>query len=159
MKRLLIYLVLVVQVAGLISLYAYHAATRELPGYLLQTRPVDPRDLLRGDYVILSYDISSLPKEWKPEDFPNGRAYVTLKPADKFWTIASVSPEWPKTGQPVLAAQLNGRTLLYDIEKYFVPEGMGNPPLPITVEIVIREGGRAQIRQLFAKGEPWPEKK
>jgi len=27
----------------------------------LQIRPVDPRDLLRGDYVILSYEISQLP--------------------------------------------------------------------------------------------------
>jgi uncharacterized membrane-anchored protein len=27
----------------------------------LQTRPVDPRDLLRGDYVVLRYDISQLP--------------------------------------------------------------------------------------------------
>ena len=27
----------------------------------LQSRPVDPRDLLRGDYVVLGYDISQLP--------------------------------------------------------------------------------------------------
>jgi len=27
----------------------------------LATRPVDPRDFLRGDYVVLSYDISSMP--------------------------------------------------------------------------------------------------
>jgi GDYXXLXY protein len=27
----------------------------------LQTRPLDPRDFLRGDYVVLDYDISSLP--------------------------------------------------------------------------------------------------
>src|SRR5262249_28429645 len=26
----------------------------------LQTRPVDPRDFLRGDYVVLTYDISSV---------------------------------------------------------------------------------------------------
>ena len=28
---------------------------------LLESGPVDPRDLLRGDYVILSYKISVLP--------------------------------------------------------------------------------------------------
>ena len=28
---------------------------------LLKTAPVDPRDLLRGDYVALSYDISRVP--------------------------------------------------------------------------------------------------
>jgi len=28
---------------------------------LLETRPVDPRDLLRDDYVILNYKISNIP--------------------------------------------------------------------------------------------------
>jgi uncharacterized membrane-anchored protein len=28
---------------------------------LLKTAPVDPRDFLRGDYVVLNYDISSVP--------------------------------------------------------------------------------------------------
>ena len=27
----------------------------------LQTRPVDPRDFLRGDYVVLNYEISNVP--------------------------------------------------------------------------------------------------
>ena len=27
----------------------------------LQTRPVDPRDFLRGDYVVLNYEITNLP--------------------------------------------------------------------------------------------------
>lgn len=156
MKRILLYFVLAVQVVGLISLYASHSVGRELIGYRLKTRPVDPRDLLRGDYVILSYDISALPKEWDPEDFPNGRAYVTLEPDGEFWKIASVSTERSGANQPILAATVRGHTLIYDIEKYFVPEGRGNPPLPITVEIVVRDGGKAQIRQLFAEGKPWP---
>lgn len=158
MKRILLYLLLAVQVIGLISLYAYHSSNRALPGYLLKTRPVDPRDLLRGDYVILRYDISTLPKEWSPEDFPNGRAYVTLEPDGEFWKIGAVSPEWTDGNQPTLRATVKGRTLVYDIEKYFVPEGQGNPPLPITVEIVIRDGRQAQIRQLFAQDKPWPVK-
>ncbi|RUY82729.1 GDYXXLXY domain-containing protein, partial [Mesorhizobium sp. M7A.F.Ca.CA.001.10.2.1] len=28
---------------------------------LLKIEPVDPRDLLRGDYIILGYDISRIP--------------------------------------------------------------------------------------------------
>lgn len=159
MKRILLYLILAVQVIGLISLYASHFATRELTGYLLKTRPVDPRDLLRGDYVILSYDISSLPEESEPEDFPSGHAYVTLEPDGEFWKIAAISTERSGANRPVLAATVKGRTLIYGIEKYFVPEGKGNPPLPVTVEIVIRDGGKAQIRQLFANGNPWPDMK
>lgn len=34
---------------------------REGTEVILQTQPVDPRDLLRGDYVVLRYDISQLP--------------------------------------------------------------------------------------------------
>src|SRR4051794_36188355 len=34
---------------------------REGAEVTLQTEPVDPRDLLRGDYVVLRYDISQLP--------------------------------------------------------------------------------------------------
>src|SRR2546430_1537864 len=34
---------------------------REGTEVTLQTRPVDPRDLLRGDYVVLGYDMSQLP--------------------------------------------------------------------------------------------------
>lgn len=156
MKRLLLYIVLALQVAGLIGLYAYHSPNRFSRGYLLQTRPVDPRDLLRGDYVILSYDIGTLPEGLGPGDFPDDRAYVQLSEKDGFWKIESVSSQKPDGDAPWLAAEVRGRTLVYGIEKYFVPEGQGNPPLPITVEIVIRPGGQAQIRQFFAKGEPWP---
>jgi uncharacterized membrane-anchored protein len=46
--------------------------------------------------------------------------------------------------------------ILYDLEKYFVPEGMGNPPRPITVEVAIAPDGRGRIKTLFADGEPWP---
>ncbi|MDR2174772.1 MAG: GDYXXLXY domain-containing protein [Synergistaceae bacterium] len=34
---------------------------------LLRTRPVDPRDFLRGDYVTLDYDISDVPEDLLPE--------------------------------------------------------------------------------------------
>src|SRR5215813_12961082 len=34
---------------------------REGTEVTLQTRAIDPRDLLRGDYVVLGYDISQLP--------------------------------------------------------------------------------------------------
>ena len=47
---------------------------------LLKTAPVDPRDLLRGDYVILSYDISSVP----------GESLVGPRPALSGWQVLSV---------------------------------------------------------------------
>jgi uncharacterized membrane-anchored protein len=44
----------------------------------------------------------------------------------------------------------------YGIGKYFVPEGKGNPPGKITVEIVIRKNGVPQIAQLYSDDQPWP---
>lgn len=156
MKRLFLYLLLTVQAAGLAALYAYHAAADRLPGYLLETHPVDPRDLLRGDFVILGYDIGELPVEYDPAQFPGGQAFVTLEPVGEFWKIQNVTPTRPATDSPVLRARLQHRRLIYGIEKYFVPEGQGNPPLPLTVEIVIHSDDQAQIRQLYAEGLPWP---
>ena len=40
---------------------------------LLKTAPVDPRDLLRGDYVVLSYDISNVPTSTLREQ-PHGQS-------------------------------------------------------------------------------------
>lgn len=156
MKRLFLYLLLAVQAAGLVALYAYHAAADRLPGYLLETRPVDPRDLIRGDFVILGYDIGELPAQYDLRQFPDERVFVTLAPEGKFWKIETVTSTRPTTAAPVLQARLSHRRLTYGIEKYFVPEGHGNPPLPLTVEIVIRADGQAQIRQLYAEGLPWP---
>ena len=50
----------------------------------LQTRPVDPRDFLRGDYVVLSYDISTVPTgELKGKLPQNRQSYVFVKLAPK----------------------------------------------------------------------------
>ena len=63
---------------------------------LLKTAPVDPRDLLRGDYVILSYDVSTIPAALITGDRPDGPGWqvmqVRLKPGvDGFSTVAEAS--------------------------------------------------------------------
>src|ERR1700741_4829893 len=80
---------------------------REGTEITLQTRPVDPRDFLRGDYVTLSYDISAVPAgEWKGK-LPQTRApivYVKLAPnADGFYGVVSVHLDpVPVSGKEVL---------------------------------------------------------
>ena len=49
----------------------------------LQTRPVDPRDFLRGDYVVMGYDIAQLPAgslQNQPSGQRNPLVYVKLAP-------------------------------------------------------------------------------
>ncbi|TIM71785.1 MAG: hypothetical protein E5Y58_11010, partial [Mesorhizobium sp.] len=51
-----------VQIGFLSWIIAGRAAIlRDGKQVLLRVEPIDPRDLLRGDYIILSYDISRLP--------------------------------------------------------------------------------------------------
>ena len=51
---------------------------------LLRVVPVDPRDLMRGDYVTLSYDISRMSPAImggnSPGDATNRKVYVSLEP-------------------------------------------------------------------------------
>jgi uncharacterized membrane-anchored protein len=68
----------------------------------LKTVPVDPRDIFRGDYARLRYDISSLNLNTMncPDTFnKNDKVYVTLKKGEKDYCEAvSVSSKKPSGG-------------------------------------------------------------
>src|SRR5690349_14892887 len=112
---------------------------------ILQTRPIDPRDLLRGDYVTLSYDISQLPAgplKDQPAESRNPVVFVKLAPnRDGIYEAISVhaapvtvqSPDVLIRGRAAYGASCGSRQLLfcdklnirYSLESYFVPEGEG----------------------------------
>ena len=147
----------------------------------LQTRPVDPRDFLRGDYVTLFYDISTLPAGALKDTPVVGRGipiYVTLAPGpDGFYRAVSLHLEpVPITGSDVLIAgrlstgfhcgTLGNRTLCdqlgikYGLESYFVPEGEGREiesarnQGKVAVVAAVAPGGRAAIKRLLVDGKP-----
>ena len=140
---------------------------------LLETRPVDPRDLLRGDYVILSYKISDVPLQlFRPairETLPPGRTvYVALAPRDRFYEVARASTERlsPARGEVVLkgrseywwnSTQQRTVRVAYGLERYYVREGTGNPSGKITVEVAVPASGQGVIRQVFVDGQPYAE--
>src|SRR5260370_230436 len=72
----------------------------------LQTRPLDPRDFLRGDYVVLGYDISSV----RAGDMASGRltgrdklVFVKLAPnRPGFYEAISVHPPPATLARPSL---------------------------------------------------------
>ncbi len=145
---------------------------------LLKTAPVDPRDLLRGDYVILTYDVSTISTTsiigQKPEAGDAARLHVRLKPgADGFWTMseASFDPLPVEDGSVVLLSQpvtiydwewqnAGNLTVSYGIERFYVPEGEGRPIEDgrnegrVSVAARVSEDGQAQIRALMLDGEP-----
>jgi uncharacterized membrane-anchored protein len=144
----------------------------------LKTLPVDPRDLLRGDYVILSYPISTIPKSIitgaAPEAGGRARMSVRLKPGvDGLWTAteASFGDLAAADGSVVLRTQpfdyyagVDGlpETLFvnYGIERYYVPEGEGKVledarnQEELEVEARVSKDGTPQIARLILRGEP-----
>ena len=137
---------------------------------LLETQPVDPRDLLRGDYVILNYKIGTIPTFWVqsgPNTYKSGPVYVVLEKRGKFHEAvsASLTPIEPRPGQIVVRGTLdtdnrwgNGARVNYGIERYYVPEGTGNPFGKLTVECVVNaERHDLQIKQVYINDKPYAQ--
>jgi len=116
------------------------SAPDQYPRVILKTRPVDPRDLLRGDYVILSYDFSQA--RFLSNESLNNQLELILKNhpsgTDVFVTL-DVNPDGHAKTRDILlerpgdglflAGKVRGRKwnkeLRFGIEKYFVPAGKG----------------------------------
>lgn len=123
---------------------------------LLETVPVDPRDILRGDYVALSYRISTVPKAPKAsfsELQKGGALYVALeRNPSGVAKISGASTDRPKSG-----LYLKGRVTYfssntihcdYGLGAYYVPEGTGRE-----LEEAVRHGqALAKIRVFKGRG-------
>jgi uncharacterized membrane-anchored protein len=96
-KFVLFVLLQVALLLGIIAYRQYWVATGEK--ILLRTAPVDPRDIFRGDYVSLRYDISTLDLDTLgvKESFKNNeKVYVILeKSAEGVFGAKSVSRTLP----------------------------------------------------------------
>ena len=102
---------------------------------LLKTVPVDPRDILMGDYVILNYEISQFPKQINYSFKYDEPVYVELKlNDDNVAYIDQITKNRPKglfikgtvSSCPSIAPILRrGKCISYGIENYYVKEGEG----------------------------------
>jgi uncharacterized membrane-anchored protein len=147
----------------------------------LQTQPVDPRDLLRGDYVVLRYDISQLPAgalAGQPAAERNPVVFVKLAPNPNglYEAVSVHAGPVPATAPEVL---IRGRLandgascgsprrvfcdkllIHYGLESYFVPEGEGRKleqtrnQQKLRVVASVLPSGRAAIKRLLLDGEP-----
>lgn len=155
------------------------AILRDGTEVVLQTRPIDPSDLLRGDYVTLSYDISQLPAGPlmdQPVGSQDPIVFVKLAPnRDGFHEAVSVhtepvavqSPEVLIRGRVAYGASCGSKRFLfcdkliirYNLESYFVPQGEGRKleqvrnQRKLTVVAAVLPSGRAAIKRLRVDGE------
>lgn len=141
---------------------------------VLPIRPVDPRDLFRGEYVRLGYDISTVPVRVLegPPPRRNTPFYVVLeRQADGAWRPAKVSRTMPVESSPERVV-LKARTpwnwptrsepnvnVRYGIESYFVPEGQGRKLEALALErklsalIAVDGRGNAAIKGILIDGK------
>lgn len=145
----------------------------------LKTLPVDPRDLLRGDYVVLSYPISTLTNDIvtgeTPKESSRARMSVRLRPgADGLWTATQASfgdlpaeegsvvlRTLPFDYYPLADGAVPERIFVrYGIERYYVPEGEGKVledarnQEELEVAARVSAAGTPQIARILLRGEP-----
>ncbi|TIM25802.1 MAG: hypothetical protein E5Y61_24225 [Mesorhizobium sp.] len=165
-----------VQIGFLSWIIAGRAAIlRDGKQVLLRVEPIDPRDLLRGDYIILSYDISRLPVK-VIANIPTGKLVSDDTPivvrlrqgADGYWgattawfgqapgpaapdavdIVGHVSEGWDLSAATTIAPN-------YGIERFYLPEGEGMAiqndmrVRPFGVRVANATNGAAQIKALM----------
>ena len=143
---------------------------------LLKVEPIDPRDLLRGDYVRLGYEINEVPASAIANRKPHasitesGDIYVRVKKdADGYWRVASASLYEP-FAEPAGADEADIRGAVppgwslndgdtirvdYGIDRFYLPEGEGLQiekdmrVRPFGILAAIGTDGTAQIKALM----------
>jgi len=174
MKPKLLVLVLALQSAWILATtFQQERALRVGKIIMLETERVDPRDLLRGNYLILNYKISSVPTNMfspplRTELTAGTKVFVALKPGtNQFHAVSRASTDKlePDADEVVLCGKsqwgwwntTNAVRVEYGLERYYVAEGRGNPRGKLTVQAVVPESGNASIKEVFVGGKPYVE--
>ena len=150
---------------GMIALRAIPLVTGET--VLVRVVPVDPRDLFRGDYVILSYDFSRVQQEkiegLSPSD--RGRSFRKLEGRTVYvplvadsvpghWRAEKVTVVKPASGRFLRGQMERYGSLKFGIESYFVQEGTGRKyeqairDRQLSAELAVTSSGQAALKGL-----------
>ena len=128
------------------------------------TVPVDPRDLFRGDYVILLYEFSNARSIPGFNDFYSSASrqtvYVTMRQDGNLWKAARISQTKPEEGlflRGVLHSHSN--QIDFGIESYFVQEGTGKAienamrsnRESVIVELTVAPDGKTSIKTVHVR--------
>lgn len=166
----LFWVLVVAQAVFLLGWAGYHEYVRQRATVIvLKGRPVDPQDLLRGDYMILNYDISTVSVAGTAADKqPSSDVWVLLEKKDRYHVVVQASSEKlaPRPGQLLVrgtrgydwrTSQTGTTRVDYGIEKYFVPVGKGTPRFQLLeVEVSVSPAHRLYIKQVLLDGKAFP---
>ena len=163
--------ILLIAVAAQLVILVAMIAMRAIPlvtgqTVLVKVAPVDPRDLFRGDYVILSYDFSRVSHEeidglsdkergsWKKLE---GRTvYVPLVPDSNgvHMRAGKATVVKPPAGLFLKGHMKRYGSMEFGIEAYYVQEGTGRRyeqairDRHLSAELAVTSSGQAALRGL-----------
>jgi uncharacterized membrane-anchored protein len=118
---------------------------------IINTKPYDPRDFFRGDYVYLNYDINDISLDQIPdtlidkdvyhqEKLEDKKLYVVLKREDDIYKVDYLTDKKPKNKIYLKAKydhtignwdedkeknNITGIRVSYNLDRYFVEENTG----------------------------------
>lgn len=133
----------------------------------LDLRPVDPRDLLRGDYVIVNLAISQVPWELYKGDKgvrSDRTVYASLEIGDNgIAKVIGVSNTRAEAGPLAIKGTYKDMSdriinIDYGIDAFYLPEGEGKeierlPAKRVQVVVAVHPDGRALPLRLLVDGE------
>jgi len=154
--RLIIVLVVIIGIASLVILYlSWPLMTGKT--VILATRPVDPFDILRGQYIIINYEINNIPAFQEAKQ--GGSVYVVLREDEnKIWRYQSASLSKPQESifikGTVKSVYSDNMGVEYGIEQFFFERSADFPQRDLTVEAKISSLGQARIVNILHNGGP-----
>lgn len=140
----------------------------------LKVMPIDPRDMFRGDYVILRYSITDLDLSKLEGDDKvdvTDTVFVTLEQKEQEWIAVAIARGRPFATQRGIVIKGTVRSVNtptegsiqisvdYGIESYYVPEGTGREiederqKGDLSADIAIDNQGRAAIKAMRRNGQ------
>jgi uncharacterized membrane-anchored protein len=171
-SALFIGMALLVQIAILGGLTATRWSTPSSSKTIyLTVGPVDPTDLLRGDYVTLSYPaIRSLPAEDFAKKPKKGQdVWVEVSRSGAAWDYRAAYTSQPTKndltdpGNVAIRGRVSSVSgskvaVVYGIEEYWVPKGKGNlpPGKNVLARVLVGTNGTAKLDALVIDGRIWP---
>jgi uncharacterized membrane-anchored protein len=176
-QKAVLFAAIALQAVVLVAMIVFHALPY-LVGerILLKVVPVDPRDMFRGDYVVLSYDISRVPPggidgipqagNWwsrradRDQWLMDRTVYATLEPDTdgRHWKAGTFSVSKPGSGRFIrgtYALQYGQNPIQFGIEAYYVEEGHGlelerlRNARQLSAEIALAPWGQAKLVRLM----------
>lgn len=145
---------------------------------LLKIEPVDPRDMLRGDYATFQYsNVSNInsyntgAQQIRNED----TVYVVLQQRGKYWTKNRIQKTKPAGGEIFIKGKVDSGGaedlanessrnyrlhIIYGIEQYFIPEGKGQgfnfQNKDAFARVAVDKNGNAVLKKIYIDDKPWP---